>query len=74
MESSIVFETESGFAIPEELAVDLWFDGCLLEIFLNGGRRVMSACLFPAGGMRLVMRSEEGTAKITSIRLGASER
>ena len=74
MESSIIFEAEAGFAIPEELAVDLWFDGCLLEIFLHGGRRVMSACLFPAGVMHLVMRSEEGTATITSIRLGAPER
>lgn len=44
---SFMFETSTPYPAGEQISVDVFFDGCLADIFVDGGRRVFSCCVFP---------------------------
>ena len=45
--ASFGFETSSSYAPGERIAVELFFDSCLVDIFVDAGRRQFSCCIFP---------------------------
>jgi levanase/fructan beta-fructosidase len=53
------FETHTACAMPmtDTVAFDVYFDGYLAEIFIDGGRRVYSACIFPKTPLTLTAAS-----------------
>jgi len=46
------------------IGLEIYFDGSLLEIFADGGRRVWSACLFPRGALRVEVCALSGSARV----------
>lgn len=47
IEVFFAFETTYPYPAGDEIAVELFFDSCLLDVFVDGGRRVFSCCVFP---------------------------
>lgn len=60
--------TQAPLPVSGAITLEIFFDGSLLEIFADDGRRVWSACLFPSGGMKGTVRVLSG-----SVRLGQFE-
>lgn len=54
--------------MPAFATIDLQilFDASVIEIFVNGGRRVYSACLFPSGNVNLAITADQGEAHLAS--------
>lgn len=54
---------------PRAQAVDLCvvFDGSLVEMFIDGGRRVWSGALFPQGPLKLVVGAASGATQVVNI-------
>ncbi|QQV77634.1 glycoside hydrolase family 32 protein [Sphingomonas aliaeris] len=50
--------------MTQTIAFDIHFDGYLVEIFIDGGRRVYSACLFPKTSPALGMTALSGNVSI----------
>jgi levanase/fructan beta-fructosidase len=47
-EASLAFETATAYeANGPAISVELFFDSCLVDIFVDGGKRVYSCCVFP---------------------------
>lgn len=45
--ASFAFESAAPYSVGDETAIELFLDGCLLDIFIDGGRRVFTCCVFP---------------------------
>lgn len=46
------------------------FDGSLLEMFLDGGRRIYSACIFPKKSTNIYLKSLSGAAFLNCANIG----
>ncbi|WP_161989131.1 glycoside hydrolase family 32 protein [Sphingomonas glacialis] len=46
-EGSLTFETVTAYPTEGRIAIELFFDSCLVDIFVDGGKRVYSCCVFP---------------------------
>jgi len=46
-EVSLTFETATAYEANGPISVELFFDSCLVDIFVDGGKRVYSCCVFP---------------------------
>ncbi|WP_253718188.1 glycoside hydrolase family 32 protein [Sphingomonas sp. AP4-R1] len=46
-ETSFGFTTDAPYQANGSLAIELFFDGCLVDLFVDGGRRVYSCSVFP---------------------------
>lgn len=53
----------------EATEIQLLFDGSLVEIFIDGGRRVYSACVFPHGDIKLTFASKAGSTQLSELAL-----
>ena len=61
-EQSLAFCTAMTMPPSESFWIDLYFDDCLLEIFLDGGRRAFTACIFPSGFVTIDLTSSVNAA------------
>lgn len=46
-EGSLAFTTTTKYPVGGPIAIELFFDSCLVDIFVDGGKRVYSCCVFP---------------------------
>lgn len=44
---SLAFESKAPYAAGHQILGELFVDGCLAELFVDGGRRVFTCCVFP---------------------------
>ncbi|MGL3822270.1 glycoside hydrolase family 32 protein [Sphingopyxis sp. R3-92] len=54
--------------------IRLLFDGSLVEIFIDDGRRVYSACIFPVGELNIACSAMKGAVQLGSLGLWAIAR
>lgn len=59
--------TQTSLPRHDAIELELFFDGSLLEIFADGGRRVWSACVFPAGQVRVAIRALSGSIQVDRL-------
>jgi levanase/fructan beta-fructosidase len=57
---SFAFESCCDYPAGERLGVELFFDSCLLDVFVDGGRRVFSCCVFPEDPRALAISLQSG--------------
>jgi levanase/fructan beta-fructosidase len=50
----------------QDIDLEIYYDGSLVEVFVDGGRRVYSACVFAQGQLRLCVT---GTARVERLDL-----
>ncbi|TPG37985.1 glycoside hydrolase family 32 protein [Sphingomonas koreensis] len=55
-------QTSTRFCYAKEIIIEFYIDNCLVEIFVNGGERVYSACIFPDGPITIVLPSLSANA------------
>lgn len=55
--------------LSEEISIDILFDSCSLEIMVDGGRYVMTSCIFPEAPLDITVNSHGGTVGIDSLSL-----
>lgn len=55
-EQSFTFETCTLYTAGKRITIDLFFDACLVDIFVDGGRRVFSCCVFPGDPHSVIVR------------------
>lgn len=46
-DQSFTFENSAPYVAAKQITLDLFYDACLVDIFVDGGRRVFSCCVFP---------------------------
>jgi fructan beta-fructosidase len=52
---------------PDRVDMQIFVDNMLIEIFVDGGRRVYSACVFPQGSVSIEVKTCAGRATVESI-------
>lgn len=71
IDETIAFGRRSQTEMFDEgtISLRIFLDSSTLEIFLMGGRRVFSSCVFPDGDMTLSLECSEGTAHVSGGRV-----
>ncbi|TPG20020.1 glycoside hydrolase family 32 protein [Sphingomonas koreensis] len=54
-------------ASEDDILIEFYVDNCLVEIFVNGGKRVYSGCVFPGGPLELTFDPASKRGSFASI-------
>jgi sucrose-6-phosphate hydrolase SacC (GH32 family) len=59
--------------VGDQIDITIFFDGSLVEIFVEHGRRVCSACVFPSGPLALRVKNLAEVMQIQKLDLSPME-